>query len=155
MPKLKLQYFGYLMWRVDSLEKTLMMGGIGGRREGDDRGWDGWMASLTQWMWVWVNSGSWWWTARPGVLRFMGLQRVGHDWATELNSTGAEWSRDLFHLLRGEWWSLSFARIHRIGRWVDFPLTLPELDVNASSTTHWLSILNSFLSFSKFQFSHL
>ena len=47
--------------------------------------WDGWMASLTQWTWVWVNSGSWWWTRRPGVLQFMGLQRVGHDWATELN----------------------------------------------------------------------
>ena len=45
------------------------------------------MASLTQWTWVWVNSGSWWWTGRPGVLRFMGLQRVGHDWATELNWT--------------------------------------------------------------------
>ena len=53
--------------------------------EGDNRGWDGWMASLTRWMWVWVNSGSWWWTGRPGVLRFMGSQRVGHDWATELN----------------------------------------------------------------------
>jgi len=48
-------------------------------------GWDSWMASLTQWTWVWVNSGSWWWTGRPGVLRFMGSQRVGHDWATELN----------------------------------------------------------------------
>ena len=53
--------------------------------EGDDRGWDGWMASLTQWSWVWVNSRSWWWTARPGVLQSMGSQRVGHDWATELN----------------------------------------------------------------------
>ena len=50
-------------------------------------GWDGWMASLTQWMWVWVNSASWWWTGRPGVLRFMGSQRVGHDWVTELNWT--------------------------------------------------------------------
>ena len=55
--------------------------------EGDDKGWDGWMASPTRWTWVWVNSGSWWWTGRPGVLRFMGLQRVGHDWATELNGT--------------------------------------------------------------------
>ena len=55
------------------------------RGEGDDRGWDGWMASLTQWTWVWVNSGSWWWTGKPGVLRFMGLQRVRHNWATELN----------------------------------------------------------------------
>ena len=56
--------------------------------EGDDRGWkDAWMASLTQWTWVWVDSGSWWWTGRPGVLWFMELQRVGHDWATELNWT--------------------------------------------------------------------
>ena len=55
--------------------------------EGDDRGWDGWMVSPTQWKWVWVNSGSWWWTGRPGVLQFMGLQRVGHDWVTELNGT--------------------------------------------------------------------
>ena len=53
--------------------------------EGDDTGWDGWMASLTQWTWVWVNSGSWWWTGRPGMLQSMGSQRVGHDSATELN----------------------------------------------------------------------
>jgi len=53
--------------------------------EGDDRGWDGWMASLTRWTWVWVNSGSWWWIGRPGVLQFMGSQRVGDDWATEMN----------------------------------------------------------------------
>ena len=55
--------------------------------EGNGRGWDGWMASLTQWTWVWLDSGSWWWTGRPGVRRFMGLQRVGHDWATGLNWT--------------------------------------------------------------------
>ena len=55
--------------------------------EGDDRGWDGWMASPTQWTWVWVNSQSWWWTGKPGMLRFMGSQRVGHDWATELSLT--------------------------------------------------------------------
>ena len=64
--------------------------GLGAGGEGDDRGWDGWMASLTWWTWVWVNSGSLWWTGRPGVLWFMGWQRVGHDWATELN-----WSRFL------------------------------------------------------------
>ena len=58
--------------------------------KGANRGWDGWMASLTQWTWVWVGSGSWWWIGRPGVLQFMGLQRVGHDWVTELNWT--EWS---------------------------------------------------------------
>ena len=56
-----------------------------GGEEGDQRGWDGWMASLTQWTWVWVNSGSWWWIGRPGVLWSMGSQRVGHDWETELN----------------------------------------------------------------------
>ena len=56
----------------------------GRRRRGDDKGWDGWMASPTQGTWVWVNSGSWWWTGRPGVLQFMGSQRVGHNWATEL-----------------------------------------------------------------------
>ena len=55
------------------------------RGEGDDRGWDGWMASLTWWTRVWASSGSWWWTGRPGVLQSMGLQRIGHDWATELN----------------------------------------------------------------------
>ena len=59
--------------------------GLGEGGEGDDRGWDGWMASLSWWTWIWVNSGSWWWTGRPGALRFMGSQRVGHDWATELN----------------------------------------------------------------------
>ena len=61
--------------------------GLGAGGEGDDRGWDGWMASLTRCTWVWVNPGSWWWTRRPGALRFMGSQRVGHDWVTELNWT--------------------------------------------------------------------
>ena len=61
--------------------------GLGAGGEADDGGWDGWIASLTRWTWVWVNSGSWWWTGRPGVLRFTGSQRVGHDWATELNWT--------------------------------------------------------------------
>ena len=55
--------------------------------EGEDRGWDGFMASPTQWIWVWVNSGSWWWTGRPGMLRFIGSQRVRHDWTTEPNWT--------------------------------------------------------------------
>ena len=59
--------------------------GLGAGGGGDNRGWDGWMASPTQWAGVWVNSGSWWWTGRPGELHFMGSQRVGHDWATELN----------------------------------------------------------------------
>ena len=81
MLKLKLQYFGHLTRRADSSEKTLRAGG-----EGDDRGWDDWMASPTQYTWVWVNSRSWWWTGRPGVLRFMGSQR---DKTEQLN-----WSED-------------------------------------------------------------
>ena len=66
--------------------------GLGAGGEGDDRGWDGWIASPTRWTWVWVNSGSWWWTGRPGVLRFMGSQRVGHHWVTGLNWTEVTWS---------------------------------------------------------------
>ena len=83
MLKLKLQYFGHLMQRVDSW----CWEGLGAGGEGDNRGWDGWMASPTRWAWVWVESGSLWWTGRPGVLRFMGLQRVRHKWVTELNWT--------------------------------------------------------------------
>ena len=86
MLKLKLQYFDHLTQRTDSLEKTPILGKIeGGRRRGWHRGWDGWMASLTQRTWVWVNSGGWWWTGRPGMLQSMGSQRVGHEWATELS----------------------------------------------------------------------
>ena len=85
MLKLKLQYFGHLIWRIESLEKTwcwerLKVGG-----EGDHREWVGLMASPTGWTLVWVSSGSWWWTGKPGMLQSMGSQRVGHDWATELN----------------------------------------------------------------------
>ena len=77
----------YPDWKYYYTERLWCWEGLGAGGEGDDRGWDGWMASRTRWTWVWVNSGSWWWTERPGVLRFMGSQRVGHDWATELNWT--------------------------------------------------------------------
>ena len=82
---LKLQYFGHLMQRTDSFEKTLMLGKAeGGRRKGRQR--MRWLeASATQWTWVWIHSGSWWQTGKPDVLQSMGLQRVGHDWATELS----------------------------------------------------------------------
>ena len=65
----------------------------GGER--NNRGWDGWMASLTQWTWVWVDSGSWWWARRPGILWFVGSQRVGDHWATGLNWTERKWAEDL------------------------------------------------------------
>ena len=84
MLKLKLQYFGHLMWRTDSLEKTLMLGKIEGRRR---RGWQRirWLDSITDLRtWVWASSGSWWWTGKPSVLQSIGWQRVRHYWATEL-----------------------------------------------------------------------
>ena len=85
MLKLKLRYFGHFMWRVDSLEKTVMLGGIGGRRR---RGWQRmrWLDGITDLMDMSLSEPrSWWCTGRPGVLQFMGSQRVGFDWATELN----------------------------------------------------------------------
>ena len=78
-------------WKRPWCWKRLKAGG-----EGGNRGWDGWMASsLTWWAWVWVISGSWWWTGRPGVHQFMGLQRVGHDWATELNWAESIWPNSI------------------------------------------------------------
>ena len=84
MLKLKLQYFGHLMRRAESLEKTLMLENTEAGGEGGNRGWDGWMASPTEWTWVCVDFRSWWWTGRPVVLEFMGSQGVRHDWVTNL-----------------------------------------------------------------------
>ena len=110
MLKLKLQYFGHLMWRVDSLEKTLMLRGIGDSRR---RGWprmSGWLASPTHWIWVWVNSGSQWWTERPSVLRFMGLQSRTWlsnwtDWLTDFSSTLLSLLIKRFVCFKGYQWS--------------------------------------------------
>ena len=107
MLKLKLQYFGHPMqelthWKRSWCWERLKVGG-----EGDDRGWDGWMASPTQWTWVWVSSGGWWWTGRPGGLQSMGSQRVGHDWATELNWTDVNLRLENWKLC----WPVSFASV--------------------------------------------
>ena len=85
MLKLKLQHFGHLVRKADSLEKTLILGKTEGTRRRGKQRMRGWMASPTWWTWVWACSGSWWWTGKPGVLQSMGLQRVECDWATELN----------------------------------------------------------------------
>ena len=94
MLKLKLQYLATWCEELTPLKRPwcwerLKVGGEGDDRggEGDDRGWDGWMASPIPWTWVWVKSGSWWWTRRPGMLQSMWSQRVGHDWVNELNWT--------------------------------------------------------------------
>ena len=86
--KLKLQYFGHLMQKTDSLEKTLILGKIEGRKRRVQQRMRWWVASLTQWVWVWASSRSWWWTGRPGVLRSTGLQ--SRTWLsnwTELTET--------------------------------------------------------------------
>jgi len=85
MLKLKLQYLATSCEELTHWKRPWLWDGLWAGGEGDHRGWDGWMASLSRWTWVSVNSGSWWWTGRPGVLQFMGSQIVGHDWATELN----------------------------------------------------------------------
>ena len=92
MLKLKLQYFGHLMRRVDSLEKTLMLGGIGGRRKRGQQRKRWWMASLTRWTWVWVNSRRWWWTGGPACCDSWGCKESDTtEWLnwTEPNITRA------------------------------------------------------------------
>ena len=81
----EVQYSGHLMWRTASLEKTLIWERLNAGREGDNRGWDGWMASLMEMSLS--KLGNWWWTGKPGMLQSMGLQKVGHNWVTELNWT--------------------------------------------------------------------
>ena len=80
-----------ILWSLDVKNRLIWKDpDVGKDWSGEEKGmtgWDGWMAAPTQWTWVWVNSGSWWWTGRPGVLRFMRSQGVGHNWVTELNLT--------------------------------------------------------------------
>ena len=87
MLKLKLQYVDHLMQELTHWKRPWSWERLKAGGEGDHREWDGWIASSTRWTWVWANFRSWWWTGKPGVLQSMGLQRVGHDWATELNWT--------------------------------------------------------------------
>ena len=81
----KLNYYQYI--KLTHLKRLWCWKRLRVEGEGGDRGWDGWIASPTEWPWVWVDPGSWWWVGRSGMLLFIGLQRVGQDWATELNWT--------------------------------------------------------------------
>ena len=82
---LKFQYFGYLMKELTHWKRPWCWERFKAGVERDNRGWNGWMASLTQWIWVWASSKSWWWAGKPGMLQSMGSRRVGHDWEIELN----------------------------------------------------------------------
>ena len=84
----------------------------------DDRGWDGWMASLTRWTWVWVNSGSWWWTGRPGLLRLMGLQRVWHDWETKVNWAVVDYFLVVLLFLKEKSWFLLLLKFISLNNWI-------------------------------------
>ena len=95
MLKLKLQYLGHLMCRTDSLEKPWCWEDWMQEKKGTTEGWDGWMALPTWWTWVWASSGIWWSTRKPSVLQSIGLQRVGHNWVTELNWTKLSMSMNL------------------------------------------------------------
>ena len=96
MLKLKLQSFGHQMWRADSLKTPWCWERL--KAEGDNRGRDGWTASLTQWTWVWASTGRWWRTRKPGALQSIGSQRVGHSWVTELNWTELSFHIFTFHI---------------------------------------------------------
>ena len=101
MLKLKLQYFGHLMWRADSLQKALMLGRLKAGGEGDDRGWDGWMASLSQWTSVWASSRRWWRMGKPGMLLSMGSQWVRHNREAEQQQQHVmQWSHSWAYIWR-------------------------------------------------------
>ena len=112
--------------------------GLGEGGEGDHRGWDSWMASLTRWTWVWVNSGSWWWTGRPAVLRFMGLQRVGHSWATDLIWSDVE----MWELDHNEGWVLkNLCFVIMLAKTLENSLDCREIKpVNTKGYQPWISI---------------
>ena len=119
------------MWRVYSLGRPWGWEGLRAGGEVDNRGWDGWMASRTQWTWVWVNSESWWCTGRPGVLRFMRSQRVGHDWVTELNWMPGLWNISCTsHIFLFHWCSLEWS-------WKQRRPQTPRVE-NGSWTTTWI-----------------
>ena len=127
MLKLKLQYFGHLMEELTHWKILWCWDRLGAGGKGDERWFHGWMASPTWWTWVSVNSGWWLWTGRPGVLQFMGLQRIGHYRATELNWTESLLIHLNFHVIRcfycGKWTKFLWMNLHGYS-WRAFSVTL-------------------------------
>ena len=119
MLKLKLQYFGHMIQELTHLKRPWCWERLKAGGEGDDRGWDGWMASPTRRTWVWVSSGSWWWTGKPGLVQFMELQRIRHDWVTELTEIA------IFYKFKFVFWRIVifFGDTHGTW-WVPLPLHL-------------------------------
>ena len=127
MLKLKLRTLATSCEELTHWKRLWCWEGLGAGGEGDDRGWDGWMASPTRWTWVCVNSGSWWWTGGPGMLWFMGSQRVRHDWATELNWIELNWTEL-------KWWVVFFKLdIHGLKYKLGFSEQYVFLSVKVSS----------------------
>ena len=139
MLKLKLQYFGHLMWRVTHWKRLWCWEGLGAGGEGDNRGQDGWMASLTRWTWVWVNSGSWWWTGGPGVLRWRSKES---DTTEQLNWSELNWTTWIGHRdTYLPWsWTPSHLPSHFIRLRCPRARTLGAL-LHASNS-HWSSVLD-------------
>ena len=126
-----------LMWRADSLERTLMLGKTEGRRRGDNRKWDGWMVPPTQWTWIWANSGRWLKTGKPGVLQSMGSQRVGHDLMTEQQLENAILGFTVSTVQRGIQFKEYWCTVSTTGPIAESS----KLHFLASSTTVWLNRL--------------
>ena len=150
MLKLKLQYFGHLTGKMTHLKRPWCWERMKSGGEGDNRGWNGWMASLTQWTWVWEGSGSWWWTGKPGVLQSMGSQRVRHDWVTELTA----WLTEVCHSFSSkEQASFNFIAVTTVcsdfgaqeNKICNFPLFSPSLH----HPLYWVFIINWYWILSK------
>ena len=114
---LKLQYFGYFMQGADSFEKTLILGKTEAKGEGGGRGWHGWMASLTQWAWIWTNSGRQWWTKESGMLQSTREQRVKHKLATKQK-------QQIYKLSLSHKWTIHFTCSHLIIVFISFDYSL-------------------------------
>ena len=137
MLKRKLQYFVYLMQRTDHLKRPWCWKRLKAGREGDDRGWDGWMASPTQWTWIWTSSGSWWWTGRPGMMQSMRSQRVGNDWATELNWYLFNYNHQINTAFQTVLWR-NRARCLRVDNRVSFCLNEDWMNAFSDTLVIWL-----------------